>query len=727
MNADDVARGRPQRHEQSEDRPETGAGPVRLGLRDQRPHEAPRSTRARSPGPGRRPAAVASRPEQAEGGDEHDERRGDGEQAVVGQRRREVGEVVALELDPRALEHGDERGRGAGLPGCRARRRGGVTGLLGVAALLGVSGRGCGRGRLAGAMTLAYPVGGTAAPDGTGSSRSAGAMAAWGAGLGTSPPGPRPSTTGADHESRRDRRETTMVDERPTVIAGRYRLMNRIGSGGMGHVWLGLGRAARAAPWPSSSCTPPSASPRPRLASPTIAPCGRPASRPACTTRTPSRLRRRRPRRPALPRHAVPPVAQPARRAGRARPPAGARGRPARRRAGARPSPPPTAPTSCTATSSPATCSSPTTARPASPTSASRTPSGDASLTSTGMVTGTPAYLAPEVARGAPSSPASDVFSLGATLYAAVEGAPPFGTGDNADGAAAPGRLRLDHPARSTGRCPGPARDARRVPRRTVPRCRRSPTELAEVAAGRRARGAMAASPDGRPGPHPRSFPSAEPVPPPPRAAAATAAAAPRRGRSRPSPGTAATSRLAPTGAAAPAASRARPSAVRVPRGRRADRDAATPARAPRRPRAGVRWPRRDREEAPGRRRSVVAAGRCPPRARRHRPRSSGRCRATTPAGGSRRSVAAPAPSTRHREATRRRPRRRSRAEQRPPPRRAAPPSTRHDPADARPARRPTPTPTTDPPGRSAADLAPVRCGDYYALLPATPTPGGHA
>lgn len=57
---------------------------------------------------------------------------------------------------------------------------------------------------------------------------------------------------------------------------------------------------------------------------------------------------------------------------------------------------------------------------------------GDASLTSTGMVTGTPAYLAPEVARGGPSTPASDVFSLGATLYAALEGSPPFGSGTNA-------------------------------------------------------------------------------------------------------------------------------------------------------------------------------------------------------------------------------------------------------------------------------------------------------
>ncbi|MEO9138598.1 MAG: protein kinase [Jatrophihabitans sp.] len=56
---------------------------------------------------------------------------------------------------------------------------------------------------------------------------------------------------------------------------------------------------------------------------------------------------------------------------------------------------------------------------------------GDSTLTSTGMITGTPAYLAPEVARGAPSGPSTDVFSLGATLYAALEGAPPFGNETN--------------------------------------------------------------------------------------------------------------------------------------------------------------------------------------------------------------------------------------------------------------------------------------------------------
>jgi serine/threonine protein kinase len=56
---------------------------------------------------------------------------------------------------------------------------------------------------------------------------------------------------------------------------------------------------------------------------------------------------------------------------------------------------------------------------------------GDAALTSTGMVTGTPAFLAPEVARGAESSPAADVFSLGSTLYAALDGDPPFGSEEN--------------------------------------------------------------------------------------------------------------------------------------------------------------------------------------------------------------------------------------------------------------------------------------------------------
>ncbi|PXY23526.1 serine/threonine protein kinase [Prauserella coralliicola] len=56
---------------------------------------------------------------------------------------------------------------------------------------------------------------------------------------------------------------------------------------------------------------------------------------------------------------------------------------------------------------------------------------GDITVTSTGLLAGTPAFLSPEAARGSEPGPASDVFSLGATLYAAVEGRPPFGNTEN--------------------------------------------------------------------------------------------------------------------------------------------------------------------------------------------------------------------------------------------------------------------------------------------------------
>ena len=51
---------------------------------------------------------------------------------------------------------------------------------------------------------------------------------------------------------------------------------------------------------------------------------------------------------------------------------------------------------------------------------------GDPSLTQTGVVLGTPSYLAPERARGESTTAAADLWSLGATLYAAANGRGPF-------------------------------------------------------------------------------------------------------------------------------------------------------------------------------------------------------------------------------------------------------------------------------------------------------------
>jgi len=51
---------------------------------------------------------------------------------------------------------------------------------------------------------------------------------------------------------------------------------------------------------------------------------------------------------------------------------------------------------------------------------------GDVAVTADGAVVGTPAYVAPEMAKGFEAEPRSDLYSLGATIFCALAGRPPF-------------------------------------------------------------------------------------------------------------------------------------------------------------------------------------------------------------------------------------------------------------------------------------------------------------
>jgi eukaryotic-like serine/threonine-protein kinase len=72
------------------------------------------------------------------------------------------------------------------------------------------------------------------------------------------------------------------------------------------------------------------------------------------------------------------------------------------------------------------------------------TTTGDSSLTTHGALIGSPSYMAPERAYGDEPRPPVDLWSLGATLYAAVEGRPPF---DRGEGMATLMAVVSEHPA----------------------------------------------------------------------------------------------------------------------------------------------------------------------------------------------------------------------------------------------------------------------------------------
>lgn len=107
----------------------------------------------------------------------------------------------------------------------------------------------------------------------------------------------------------------------------------------------------------------------------------------------------------------------------------------------------------------------------------------DSSLTIDGQFLGTPAYAAPESMDGI-VSPAGDVYSLAASLYEAAAGEPPFGTGGLMTVLV---RAATTEPRSLLGRCPDLAPEADTALRAALtadPQRRPSAAELADRLAG---------------------------------------------------------------------------------------------------------------------------------------------------------------------------------------------------------------------------------------------------
>ncbi|QGN45437.1 protein kinase [Micromonospora sp. WMMC415] len=188
---------------------------------------------------------------------------------------------------------------------------------------------------------------------------------------------------------------------------------------------------------------------------------------------------------------------------------------------------------------------------------------GDPNVTRTGMVLGSPAYIAPERARDGTAGPEADLWSLGATLYAAVEGKSPYARPSAIATLAALATEPLPPPKNA-----GPLRPVLNGLLRKDPN-ERITAEVAEKllrrAGGKRSRtiplldGVRRPGPNGRREPRPPVVPSPRPAeqesdkpvaPPAPRQPAAGAVAA--AGADAPAQVTPTTSDAAPTAKVTP-------------------------------------------------------------------------------------------------------------------------------------------------------------------------------
>ncbi|WGL51090.1 serine/threonine-protein kinase [Nocardioides sp. BP30] len=157
----------------------------------------------------------------------------------------------------------------------------------------------------------------------------------------------------------------------------------------------------------------------------------------------------------------------------------------------------------------------------------------DATLTQTGFLTGSPAYLAPEVAAGAPAGPASDVWSLGATAFHALTGRPPYEVGENVMGTL----YRIVHEQPPRTEAAGWLAPLVEGTMTQDPARRWSLAQVQEFLAGRRVPAAATrtlptlaavAPTTPPPGPPPGAAPPGSPAPVPPTPAAPAAAATAR-------------------------------------------------------------------------------------------------------------------------------------------------------------------------------------------------------